>query len=434
MPQELIQVDARKISTRVVLVLFLLVAGLWSYYAFRWYLGNTLAEFFNTGDNNLDIAQVAETLAPKDPLTHWRLGQVSLKKLPLDQMGTGISELEQAVSLSPNDYRFWMTLGTVREQANESAKAEEALHQAIKLAPSYAYPHWYLGNLLLRSGRYDEAFHELRIASEADPAALRPQLFNLLWEIYGSDPEALAKAVGSNPETRAGFALYLLNAHRYEEGLKVWSSLSAEEKKVNKPIGDAIVSALVSVPRFHDALAVWNDLAPTSSYRGEIGRITDGSFEEVITYGSDTVFGWQVKSAPQMQIGIDPQNSHNGGRSLRLVFQVRSQLDATVLSQLVPVQKDTSYDFECYVKTAQFQSGGPLTIQILDANGGTSLAVSPSAPDGDSDWSRVALSFKTSDKTEAVTIRIYRGGCGDGVVCPIFGNVWYDDFSITRHN
>jgi tetratricopeptide (TPR) repeat protein len=433
MPQELIQLDARKLPTRVVLIVFLLIATVWSYFAVRWYLGNTIAEYFNAGDNNLDIAEVSENLAPRDPITHWRLGQVAQKKLPLDQTGMALGEFEKAVALSPNDYRFWMTLGTAREQAGEAEKAEAALRHAITLAPSYAYPHWYLGNSLLRSGRYEEAFKELRLASEADPDALRPQLFNLVWEVYGSDPQALANAIGMNPETRASFALYLVNQKKYDEGLKVWNGLSAEDQKANKTSGDSIVSALVGILRFHDALTVWNQLAPTTGYRAEIDRMTDGSFEEVLTYGLDTVFGWQVKTAPQTQIGIDPGVSHYGSRSLRTVFQVRNQLDATLISQLVAVEKNTTYDFECYVKTAKFQSGGPLTVQILDANGGASLATSDSAASGDNDWSRVALNFKTSDKSEAVTIRIYRGSCGENVPCPIFGNVWYDDFSIKRH-
>src|SRR5689334_15605937 len=148
MPQELMQLDARKLPTRVVLIVLLLIATAWSYFAVRWYLGNTIAEYFNAGDNNLDTAEVAENLAPRDPITHWRLGQVAQKKLPLDQTGIALGEFEKAVALSPNDYRFWMTLGTAREQAGDEQKAEAALRHAISLAPSYAYPHWYLGNAL----------------------------------------------------------------------------------------------------------------------------------------------------------------------------------------------------------------------------------------------------------------------------------------------
>src|ERR1041385_6402279 len=62
-----------------------------------------------------------------------------------------------------------MALGIAQEQAGDPAKAEQALKRAVALAPAYAYPHWYLGNLLLRNNRYDEAFAELQ-EQAGDPA------------------------------------------------------------------------------------------------------------------------------------------------------------------------------------------------------------------------------------------------------------------------
>ena len=66
------------------------------------------------------------------------------------------------------------------------------------------------------------------------------------------------------------------------------------------------------------------------------------------------------------EIGIDPNVSHSGSRSLRFLFQVRTQLDAVMTSQLVAVNPDTTYDFECFVRTANLQTGGPPLIQIMD--------------------------------------------------------------------
>ena len=125
-----------------------------------------MAEYFNTTENNLEVARTAVSLAPDDPLPHWRIAQVSQKILPLDQQHHAIASYEKAVTLSPNDYRFWMALGRAYEQAGDPPKAEEALRRAVALAPSYSYPRWYLGNLLLRNARYDEAFAELRIATD----------------------------------------------------------------------------------------------------------------------------------------------------------------------------------------------------------------------------------------------------------------------------
>jgi hypothetical protein len=160
----------------------------------------------------------------------------------------------------------------------------------------------------------------------------------------------------------------------------------------------------------------------------------DGGFEDDLSYGPEDVFGWQVKQLPQMQIGIDPSHAHTGARSLRLLFQVRSHLESINLSQLVPVSANTQYDFEYYVKTENLQSGSTPLIQISEATDNSVLASSESAGTGDNDWKRVVLSLKTGAKTQAVIVRIVRGGCGDMPVCPIFGMIWYDDFRFQRRN
>jgi len=433
MVQEVVQINVRIVPVRILLILLLLGAGFWSYYVVRWYIGNTLAEYFSPTDSTIQVAHMAESMAPNDPLTHWRIAQVSQKTLPLDKQAATIAEYEKAVSLSPYDYRFWMSLGTAHEQSGDPVKAELALKQAVALAPSYAYPHWFLGNLYLRNARYNEAFAELRRAAEADPDLLS-QLFNLSWEIYSADPEALKNSVGQNSEVKAKFALYLLTQKRFEDGMRLWNGLTSDEKKANKETAESIVTTLKNESKFHDALQVWNDFA-SERFRPEMGSIFDGSFEEPIAYALDTVFGWQVKNIPQMQIALDPNKSHSGSRSLRLFFQVRSNIEGINVSQLVPVQAGTEYDFECYVATDKLETGSAPVVQIVDANTSQNLFDSSQAPGGTNDWTRINASFKTSDKTEAIIVKIIRGPCGEDVpVCPIYGSVWYDDFSLKRRN
>src|SRR5688500_1486618 len=433
MPGELVHVDVRKPVVRIVLVLLLLAAVVWSYFDIRWYIGNTLAEYFNPAPTDFKVANMAVEFAPKDPLVHWRLAQVSQKLLPLDQQVQAIAEYERAVTLSPNDYRFWMALGTAHEQIGDPAKGEQALKRAVALAPSYSYPRWYLGNLLLRSGRYEEVFKELRLAAEAD-ADLEPQQFNFLWAIYSDNLDALKTAIGEGSERRARFALYLLNRQRHDDGLRVWDSLSGDEKKTNREIGNSMVGKLLIVRRYHDAMKVWNDIATNERYRAEIDHIFDGSFEDAINYGPEMVFAWQVKAAPQLEIGIDPTKSNGGARSLRLVFQVRSNLESLDISQLVPVATNTEYDFEYYFTTDKLESGSAPMVQVIDAYSAQLLANSEQAPSGTTPWTRVGFSFKTSEKTEAVMLKVVRMKCSDEEtpICPIFGSIWYDDFSIKR--
>ena len=85
MPQELVHISVRRLPVRLLTLVLLLAAGVGSYFAVRWYIGNTMAEYFNTTENNLEVARTAVSLAPDDPLPHWRIAQVSQKILPLDQ-------------------------------------------------------------------------------------------------------------------------------------------------------------------------------------------------------------------------------------------------------------------------------------------------------------------------------------------------------------
>ena len=434
MAQELIQINVRNPLVRVVLILLLLVAGFWSYYVVRWYLGNTLAEYFNTETNSIEAAQRAASMAPDDPLTHWRMGQVQQRVLSLEQQAQSIAEYEKAVSLSPNDYRYWTSLGTAYEQAGETAKAEHALRRAVALAPSYAYPRWFLGNLLVRNARYDEAFAELRLASKAEPE-MQPQLFNLIWQVYGDDPEAVKKAVGESSAARAQFAVYLIGMKQIDEGLRFWNELSIEERRANLASGESIIQSLKNEHRYHDALRVWNDIA-SDGLRTEVGRIFDSSFEEAGTYGSNAPFGWQVRSAPQVQIDIAANKSYKGGRSLRLIFQVRQNASLVQIYQLVPVEPQTEYEFEGYVSTEGLESGSTPQVDVVDPADEKTMVSSQAAPRATNNWNPVNFTFKTGEKMEAVIIKVVRSSCVNEQtpICPIFGTVWYDNFSIKRRN
>jgi len=433
MSRELIQLDARKRTTRISLILLISVAALWSFYAIRWYAGNTMAEYFNTDENNLDMARTAVTLAPNDALTHWTLGQVLLKGMPLDQMSASLPEYEKAVSLSPVDYRLWTSLGIARQRVGETEKAEQAFRRAIELAPTYNFPRWYLGNLLLRSARYDEAFDELRTASDGDPENLRPQFYNLVWQVYENDLPSILKALGDSPGSRAEFARYQTAQGRFAEGLKVWDTLNDTQKKDANSTASLIVKDLLDGKQFHSAARLWNEIV-SPERRVEVGQVTDGGFELILAPGSEWYFDWQAKNEPGVQIGIDAGISHVGARSLRLSFQVRSNTRSMSMTELIPVATNANYEFECYVRTENLNSGGTPVIQILDATNGALLGSTEAAQNGTNDWNRMTASFKTLATTEAVILRIVRAPCDDNLdVCPIFGAVWYDDFNFKRN-
>ena len=336
MPDQLMQFKASP-PLKLVMTLTVLLALFASWFVVRWYLGNTIAEYFHPEDHRLEIAHMAVGLAPSDPLPHWRLGNLAQTELPPDQITLVITEYEKAVSLSPNDYRLWMDFGSALEQAGDFDKAEKALREAVKLAPSYAYPRWLLGNLLLRTDRYPEGFAELQRASEAN-AEFQSQLFNLAGQLYKNDFDSLKNSVGDLPEMRAAFSKYLIERGRFDEGLRLWNSLTELDKRESRPAADSIIGSLVGNQRYHQAMEIWNEVAPGPAYHAELGHILDEGFEDNLAHGPGAVFGWQVQSNPQVQIGIDAGQGHTGSRSLRVYFQVRTHIDTINVSQLVPVK------------------------------------------------------------------------------------------------
>ena len=431
-PHQLKLVDLRKPHFRVLLIVPVALALLFSWFATRWYMGNFVAEFApNLEEGQLETALAAMRLAPDDPWGHWVVAGLKKRTLLEEDLADAVRHYEEAVRLSPNDYRFWVDLGRAREDSGDRPAGEKALRRAVELAPSYALPRWYLGNLLLRAGRGEEAFIELRRAAGAD-AAFRQQLFNIAWNLYGQNIEAIKQVVGESPGERAAFANYLIGRQRLDDALSLWSSLSLGEKRAHPATGDLIMRTLLGERRYRAALGIIGDIDhgfdPT-----EATQILNGGFEEDIQTSGGNPFTWQIKSDPQAQIAIDESSRRSGARSLRIAFRSPSMITFNNVAQLVVVEPSEQYRFECYVRADALKSGGTPVIEIIDAMDGTTvLGTSPPIASGTYDWRQITIDFKTSPRTEAVTVRIGRAMCGTAATCPIFGMIWYDDFSLKR--
>ena len=427
-------IDTRTPLVRVALALPVLLALVCSWYAGRWYFGNTIAEFTPGVElGAMDSARTAMSLAPNDPLSHWSAGQVELREFTPEHLAQAVKYFEEAASLSPNDYRLWMDLGRARERAGDAAGSEKAFRRAVELAPNYSSPRWYLGNQLLRQGRSDEAFVELRRAGETDER-LRPQIFNLAWRVYGEDVGQVERAVGDSAASRTDLAVYLIGQGRVDEALRIWSSLSPAEKKEQRATGDALIKALVAAKRYRAVLAASRDLAPQDANLPQAEHFFNAGFETDAAPVVANVFGWQVDPQSEAQIAIDPHTSHQGARSLRVIFNAPTKLDFHNIAQLVVVEPSTAYHFECYVIARNLRTAGAPTVEIIDAaDEKTVLGTSQPLAIDNTEWQRITIDFKTGDKTEAVTVRTDRASCGPKMaVCPIMGMVWYDDFNLQR--
>src|SRR5258705_6709429 len=109
-----------------------------SWFGVQWYVGDTIAEYApGLEDGGLDSARVSVRLAPDDPLTHWSVATLLKNSLAEDQLPEALNSFEEAVRLSPNDYRLWGDLGRARSQAGELAGGRKGPRRGAFPGPKF---------------------------------------------------------------------------------------------------------------------------------------------------------------------------------------------------------------------------------------------------------------------------------------------------------
>jgi tetratricopeptide (TPR) repeat protein len=426
-----ITIDLRAPARRALVILPALLAILSAWFIVRWYVGDTVAEYAPENPASAaELARLATRWAPGDPFAHWTLGALEEKEFSANNLADAVHEYEIAVTLSPNDYRYWMELGRGLEAAGDNAGGERALGRAVDLAPAYSLPRWYFGNLLLRQGKLDEAFQQFARASDADPQ-LRGQVFNLAWQVFGGNVDEIAKVACPSATARTLFAIYLVGLNRPDDALRIWATNSPADRMGQTALGADLEKALIEAKHFHAALEVGRYIEAERGAPPALETFRNGGFESEIKLPSNRNFDWVIKSVPQAQIGIDT-GAHNGHGSLRLILAAPNKLDAINVAQLIAVEPNTQYRVEYFARTEALNSGSTPLVMIIDTADGTALAASPPLPTGTNDWQRIAFDFKTKPKSDGVIVKLTRQPCDDGSICPIFGTVWYDDFNLQR--
>jgi hypothetical protein len=414
---------------RWVLLLPAMLALLCAWFAVRWYIGNTIAEYAPPPQRDgTEMAKMATRWAPDDPLTHWRLAYFQEKNFSAENMAAAVREYQAAVTAAPYDYRYWMELGRALEASGDRAGAEKALRRAVDLAPAYSHPRWHYGNLLLRQDRLDEAFAQLSRAAEADPL-MQPQVFAVVTQVFGDDVDKMVAALPS-PAVRMQFAIALISANKFEEAGRVLGSVSAAERKAKPDISEQVIKTLVERKHFRAALAMMRETESDPSQLPTPGKVPNGGFEENIPQQDTRPFHWVVNSRPQAQLATDAV-AHSGNRSLRMQFRAPNKLDSIPVTQTIIVEPDTSYRLQFYIRTQGLVSGATPMVNVTDATDGQLLISSSPADAGTNDWKLVTMDFKTKPKNDGIVISFARPACLENPeLCPIFGIVWYDDFSL----
>jgi len=365
--------------------------------------------------NQLDAANAAVSLSARDPEAHYIRGAIFEAQ---DDPTAATAEYTQAVSLRPDDYVLWLSLAHTRELNGDSSGAITAATQAVQLAPWYAQPHWQLGNLLVRAGRQDEGFKELRLAGNSNPALL-PAIVDLAWQLSHGDIAFVKNAIQPNtPEAYVALAEYLKKRGAVSETIALLRAAGSATDDLRRRYTDELLAA----KNFQDAFDLWSIAHPRDP---DIANAAVARGFEVESDLDEPGFGWRAKKSPGVVLSLDDAKPKEGKLSLRVDFKGDSDPGVPIITQLMMVEPRAQYQLHFAVRTEEIVSGGLPGLTIIDAGSGQTLGQSGAFPLATNGWRDYTIEFTAPEKSATVQIVVQRDRCSRSP-CPIFGRLWLD--------
>lgn len=428
MPEGKIVFHTRSLMGRGIPFLFIAAALAFGFLAVRWQLGDMLAELTSPSDPQVaDIADLAESLAPRDPRAKWLTATAATSVFSPEAIDRSVDLFADTVRLSPNDFLWWVEYGRSLETAGRPGESEAALIRATQIAPNYSHPHWQLGNFYLRQDRTDDAFRELNLATRNDPT-YRNQVFSLVWDYFGHDRSKVEQVAAETPDVRSDLALFYAYRYLAADALRIWNSISEKDRPRFQKTARIIAQTCVAIGAFREGIDFSRQAGIDPD--ADLEKISDPGFESNLRNKDETLFGWRVdRSDGRAEITSDASVKHSEKRSLRITFRTFDRPNFAGLSQNVAIAAGVRYRLSFWIRTENLRSGGPPLIEVANADGRV-LATSPAFPLATNEWRQLSVEFATPQESDGIVIRTSRSYCGE--TCPIVGLVWLDDFEIVR--
>ena len=435
MPDKSVKIDSAAKRGLVVAVGAVCLAA--AFLAAKWGLassaavriaGSNIMSIANSAEIRQDVLQVADLaigLSPSDPYTHFAAARFLEKNFSFDDIERSLAEYETAAALMPHNYEMWLELGRARERSGDAEGAELALRKALELAPNYSRVQWALGNALLRQGRSDEGFAEIRRAVASDPTFTNPAA-NTAWQIFDGDMTEVRAAIGDSVRLNAAIATLLAGQNRPDEAADIWARIPKEEKFANlNAAGVQLMSQFIEAKKYRAASRVALDL----SGNGEpvVGQVSNGSFEGEVKMQKAGHFEWRLGRGTQPQIAPTTGQKYSGNNSLVLIFNALESKEFRPLLQIVAVEPGKAYEFEMFYRS-ELKTSVIFKWEIVAANDGKVIA-STEPLSNTAEWTGLRVKFAVPESTDGVIVRFARENCS-GPVCPVNGNLWFDEMNL----
>lgn len=372
--------------------------------------------------NDLARSDRSVKVLPNDAEVHAARGVVLQRTANYPE---ACGELERATQLRPRDYFLWMMLGVTRDLNDDPAGGIAAMRQAVVLAPLYAKPRWFLGNLLLRQNDIEAAFQELRFAAERD-ATLLPNVIDLAWGIAKGNPQqTVALLQPNNDKAHISLAIFLAARKQPKAAVEQFRSTV----KPSPEDANQLAERLIESQSFADAFEIWRQGHCAGC---AAGSFINAGFEDEIDL-NNRAFGWQIPAnVSGLTLSIDGTEHAGGARSLRIDWHGNTTPQTILASQILVVEPGHRYQISMQAMTKSFVSTAGPVIKVLDASDERLDTLGQlSIKNEMSGWQTYTIQFASGAKTQAIRIVLSRDKCAADP-CAAFGTLWLDSFALSK--
>jgi Tfp pilus assembly protein PilF len=407
----------------VVAALALLI--LFSYFSIR----NARAAHY-AGLQTAESLQRAVQLEPANPQNWYLLGRYWQYNLEDPDAARAIHSYLTALSLNPASAETWLDLATVYESESNLSAARDSFLRAKKAYPLSADVCWRYGNFLLRREELDPAFAEMRLAIQSDPHRAA-EAFSRALRVGVSVETIMDRVLPPVPEAYLDVIWDQTSERHPATALQVWDRMASLHPRISLNDSFSLIGALQADRRIAEAAHAWDQavlLAGFADLQTPPGSILwDGGFESGLSGGG---FAWLLSEGfPGVQLGFDSREKHSGNRSLRLIFEGKSNNNFAGVCHFVPVQSSTSYRFSAWVKTRALTTNQGIRFQLHSLGTLDTSTVFTPELHGTLPWTRLDLPWTSGRDVQELQVCLVRFPSQEAEN-KIQGIAWVDDVSL----
>ncbi len=379
--------------------------------------------------DNISEMERGAAMVPGDAEAWDRVGRYYLLNFSNPDIPKAIADFARAVKIDPLSQDYWMDLASAYDANGDDAAAEGAYEEAHKVYPASALADWNYGNFLLREGKDDEAYEQIRLAVRGDPDLLELAI-SRAWHSSGDVNQLLDDVIPASVDSYITALDFFSKIHQGKPALAVWQKLMELHQTVALNRTFIFFYELFEENDSADALTAWDQAVAASGEPGLAVKgdslISDGYFEEAFPGGG---LGWQWQSQPGTTIDFDASTPDGKGRSVRLDFDGGANVSINEPLEYVAVEAERTYHFHAEIRTEQITTESGMRFLISDARH-SGLEIQSDNLIGTNPWTSVDVDLTTLPITHYLAVELFRDP-SKRFDNKLSGTAWIADLSLT---